>query len=173
MTAALHHMTARVRNAMSDTGGSIPNNTEPDLSVFKLDKSGLEQALGTLEAQVMEAVWDAPEPVAVEDVRATLEDQGKESAYTTIMTTMSRLHDKGLLEREQRGRAYYYWPALSRGELGRSVTRRVIDGLLSSFAEPAISYFVEAVGDEDPERLDMLAEVIEEHRRRRRGAPES
>jgi predicted transcriptional regulator len=146
---------------------------EPDLSVFKLDKRGIEQALGQLEAQVMEAVWDAGEPVCVEDVRSRLEEQGKDAAYTTIMTTMSRLHDKDLLEREQRGRAYYYVPALSRSELSDNVTRRVIDGLLSSFAEPAISYFVEAVGDEDPDRLDMLADVIDEHRRRRREPRES
>lgn len=145
------------------------NHQEPDLSVFKLDKSGLEQALGTLEAQVMEAIWKASEPVAVEDVRARLEEQGKESAYTTIMTTMSRLFDKGLLAREQRGRAYYYWPALSRSELDRSVTRRVIDGLLASFTEPAISYFVEAVRDGHPEQLDQLAQIIDEHRRRRGG----
>jgi predicted transcriptional regulator len=83
------------------------------------------------------------------------------------------LHEKDLLEREQRGRAYYYWPTLSRSELSDNVTRRVIDGLLSSFAEPAISYFVEAVGDEDPDRLDMLADVIEEHRSRRGGPEES
>jgi predicted transcriptional regulator len=146
---------------------------EPDLSVFKLDKRGIEQALGQLEAQVMEAVWDAGEPVCVEDVRSRLEEHGKDAAYTTIMTTMSRLHDKDLLEREQRGRAYYYVPALSRSELSDNVTRRVIDGLLSSFAEPAISYFVEAVGDEDPDRLDMLADVIDEHRRRRREPRES
>lgn len=153
---------------MSDSDRSSERDGEPDLSVFKLDKRGIEQALGRLEAQVMEAVWDAGEPVSVEDVRSRLEEQGKECAYTTIMTTMSRLHDKDLLEREQRGRAYYYSPALSRSELSDNVTRRVIDGLLASFAEPAISYFVEAVGDDDPGRLDMLADVIEEHRSRRR-----
>lgn len=151
---------------------TTPNPEEPELSVFKLDKSGLEQALGTLETQVMEAIWDAAEPVAVEDVRAKLEAQGKESAYTTIMTTMSRLFDKGLLQREQRGRAYYYWPALSRSELDRSVTRRVIDGLLASFTEPAISYFVEAVRDGHPEQFDQLAQIIDEHRRRREGPAE-
>lgn len=154
---------------MKPTPETTPNHEEPDLSVFKLDKSGLEQALGTLEAQVMEAIWEASEPVAVEDVRVRLEEQGKESAYTTIMTTMSRLFDKGLLQREQRGRAYFYWPALSRSELDRSVTRRVIDGLLASFTEPAISYFVEAVRDGHPEQLDQLAQIIDEHRRRRGG----
>ncbi|MGD9497495.1 MAG: BlaI/MecI/CopY family transcriptional regulator [Armatimonadota bacterium] len=157
---------------MSQKRDAASQQPEPDLSVFKLDRSGLEQALGTLEAQVMQVIWDAPGPVAVEDVRARLEEQGKESAYTTIMTTMSRLFDKGLLHREQRGRAYFYWPALSRAELGDSVTRRVIDGLLASFAEPAISYFVQAVGTEHPEQLDTLARMIEDHRRRKGGAAE-
>ncbi len=161
-----------VHATMRQERDSTPEHSEPDLSVFKLDKSGLEQALGTLEAQVMEAIWEAGEPVAVEDVRAALEAQGKESAYTTIMTTMSRLFDKGLLEREQRGRAYFYWAALSRSELNRNVSRRVIDGLLASFAEPAISYFVEAVGDEHPEQLDALARIVDEHRRRRGSATE-
>lgn len=119
---------------MSDSDRSKDNDCQPDLSVFKLDKRGIEQALGQLEAQVMEAVWDAGEAVSVEDVRSRLEEQGKDAAYTTIMTTMSRLFDKDLLVREQRGRAYYYLPALSRSELSDNVTRRVIDGLLSSFA---------------------------------------
>ncbi len=137
---------------------------EPELAVFRPDREGLEQALGTLEAQVMEAVWDHDGPAAVEDVRAALEDSGKESAYTTIMTTMSRLFDKGLLERQLEGRAYHYTPALTRSELGSSVTRRVVDALMGSFAEPAMAYFVEALSDEDPDRLDTLAELIRERR---------
>jgi len=142
---------------------------EPELAVFRPDKEGLEQALGTLEAQVMEAVWDAGGPVAVDDVRAALEANGKESAYTTIMTTMSRLYDKGLLKRQLVGRAYHYTPAMTRGELGTSVTRRVLDALLGSFAEPAMAYFVEALGEEDPDRLQTLAEMIDRRRARKEG----
>jgi len=143
---------------------------EPELAVFRPDKEGLEQALGTLEAQVMEAVWDAGGPVSVEEVRAALEAHGKESAYTTIMTTMSRLYDKGLLARQMHGRAYHYTAAMSRSELGSNVTRRVIDALMTSFAEPAMAYFVEALGDEDPDRLDTLAELI--NRRKAQGKGE-
>jgi len=146
---------------------SRQQDANPELPVFRPDKQGMEQALGTLEAQVMEAVWDAEDEVCVDDVRRTLEAQGKESAYTTIMTTMSRLYDKGLLGRRMEGRAYYYYPALTRRELGRSVTRRVIDALLGSFAEPAMSYFVEALGEEDPERLETLAQMIEQRKARK------
>lgn len=156
----------------TDSDENRSQEPDPELPVFRPNKRGLEQALGELEAQVMEAVWDAAGDVCVEDVRRALEAQGKESAYTTVMTTMSRLHEKGLLQRRMSGRAYYYSPALSRRELGRSVTRRVIDGLLGSFAEPAMSYFVEALSDEDPARLDALAEMIEKRRGRREGPGE-
>jgi predicted transcriptional regulator len=159
-------------NMSMDKDRKRAQEASPELPVFRPDKRGLEQALGELEAQVMEAIWDSGGDVCVEDVRRALETQGKESAYTTVMTTMSRLHEKGLLHRSMRGRAYYYSPALSRRELGRSVTRRVIDGLLGSFAEPAMSYFVEALSDEDPDRLDALAEMIEKQRTRRKGAGE-
>ena len=85
---------------------------------------------------------------------------------TTIMTTMSRLFDKGLLERELEGRAYHYTAALTRSELGSSVSRRVVDALMGSFAEPTMAYFVEALSDEDPDRLDTLAELIRERRKK-------
>ena len=115
----------------------------------------------------MSVVWDAQRPVCVDDVRRALEERGKEYAYTTVMTTLSRLHDKGLLNREMVGKAYYYTARVSRRELDTTVTRQVIDGLLASFAEPAMSYFVEALGNTDPERLDALAELIERKRKER------
>ena len=49
-----------------------PEDANPELPVFRPDKSGLEQALGALEAQVMEAVWDGGGDVCVDDVRRAL-----------------------------------------------------------------------------------------------------
>ena len=142
---------------MSDT-------PDPRLSVFRPRKDGLEKTLGALEAQVMDAVWQAEGPVCVDDVRRALADSGKDAAYTTIMTTLSRLHSKGLLAREMKGKAYLYSPQVSRDALSTTVTKQVIDGLLSTFAEPAMSYFVEALGNADPSKLDSLAQLIAEKR---------
>ena len=143
----------------------MANRRSPKLSVFRPGEDGLQQTLGALEAQVMNAIWDAGGEVAVEQVRQSLEDSGKKAAYTTVMTTMSRLHKKGLLNREMRGKAYLYTAAVSRKDLDTSVIKQVIDGLLSTFAEPAMSYFVEALRENDPEKLDSLAEIIEEKRK--------
>ena len=137
----------------------------PELPVYRPGAKGLQQTLGALEAQVMNAVWDAEGEVSVEQVRKRLGEQGKDAAYTTVMTTMSRLHKKGLLTREMRGKAYLYSPSVSRRELDSSVIKQVVDGLLSTFAEPAMSYFVEALSENDPAKLDSLAQIIEQKRK--------
>jgi predicted transcriptional regulator len=139
--------------------------------VYRPDAQGLQQALGQLEASVMDVIWDASEPACVDEVRQGLaERKHKEAAYTTIMTTLDRLYKKGFLARDRRGKAYYYSARVSRTELGSNVTKQVIDGLLSTFAEPAISYFVEALGDSDPAKLDSLAALVERKRAEREGA---
>lgn len=135
---------------------------EPNLPVFRPGNEGLEKMLGKLEAQVMEAMWGAEGPVCVDEVREALLKSGKAAAYTTVMTTLSRLHSKGLLAREMRGKAYYYTPRVSRRELTSNVTKKVIDGLMATFAEPAMAYFVEALSDESPEKLDRLAALIQQ-----------
>ncbi|MGQ9732496.1 MAG: BlaI/MecI/CopY family transcriptional regulator [Candidatus Zipacnadales bacterium] len=133
----------------------------PRVSVYRPEEQGLHQALGQLEAAVMSVIWDAGVPLCVEEVRSALAQvQAKSAAYTTIMTTLDRLYKKGFLSRERRGKAYYYQAKVSRTELGSNITKQVIDGLLNTFAEPAISYFVEALGDHDPEKLDSLAALI-------------
>lgn len=69
--------------------------------------------LGELEAAVMDAVWSADQPVSVRDVMEWLTPD-RPLAYTTIMTTMDRLHRKGWLRRTQVGRAYLYQAVNSR-----------------------------------------------------------
>ncbi len=143
----------------------MKQSTQPNLPVFRPGGEGLEKMLGKLEAQVMEAVWGAAGPVCVDDVREALAAGGKDAAYTTIMTTLSRLYSKGLLAREQQGKAYYYTPRVSRRELTSGVTKQVIDSLLTTFAEPAMAYFVEALGADHPEKLDALADMIQRRKK--------
>ena len=137
----------------------------PRVAVFKPSQEGMETTLGALESQIMDSLWAGGEPLCVDDVRRMLQESGKDSAYTTIMTTLARLHKKGYLAREMRGRAYYYSPRISKRELGSSVTKQVIDSLLATFAEPAMSYFVDALSENDPDKLDALADMIRQRKR--------
>ena len=120
----------------------------------------LDGVLGPLETEVMEAVWDLGE-ATVRDVHELLQ-QRRELAYTTVMTTMGRLTVKGLLVRDARGLAHRYRPALTREEYATSTVSSVVDWLVSSFPEPAISYFVDVVnGGDDPAVRAALRDRIE------------
>jgi predicted transcriptional regulator len=142
-------------------------NKEPRLPRLHPGRKGNEVALGELEAAVMRVLWDGPGPMCVDDVRGALEVSGRSAAYTTVMTTLARLHSKRLLDRDLQGRAYYYAPALSEREFGESVSRAALEGLLGAFSGPAVACFVEALGQRDPAQLDLLAELIEQKRRER------
>ena len=80
------------------------------------EQDGLRTSLFDLEAEIMEIVWEqAWAEFAVTDVHELLEAQ-REIAYTTVMTTVSRLYDKELLTRRKEGRRYLYQPTMSRLE---------------------------------------------------------
>ena len=97
----------------------------------------------------------------------TVEVRSGEIAYTTLMTTLDRLHRKGALTRTKQGRAFLYRPALSRPEFDRA---RAADALRSAFESgsdslsPLMSFFVQAVSDRDREALDELEALVRARR---------
>ncbi len=140
----------------------IPSFT---LRGFKSPRQAVESALGDLEREVMEAIWRRGEETSVREIHSTFEER---AAYTTLMTTLDRLHKKGLLERRKEGRAFLYAPRVSREDFTRSVARDVIDGLLGQTngeTKPVLACIVDAVGDCDGEMLDVLEKLLREKRR--------
>jgi predicted transcriptional regulator len=123
--------------------------------------------LGPLEREVMESIWRRPEEagVSVRDIHLAFEGR---LAYTTLMTTLDRLHKKGLLERRKEGRAFYYSPRFSPDEFERSAAREVINKLLGrgpDGVEPILACIVDAVTEHDRALLDELDRLIKEKRR--------
>ena len=118
----------------------------------------LREVLGPLEADVMEVIWGLDE-VTVRDVYAELR-KTRPIAYTTVMTTMSRLSDKGLLRRAETQPAHRYSPLVSREQYARSTVKSVVDWLVSQFGHPAVSYFLDRVEKQDRRALDSLRESI-------------
>lgn len=111
----------------------------------------------------MEAVWTQGD-TTVRDVHEVL-SRRRRIAYTTVMTTMGRLAGKGLLIRDTTGLAHRYRAALSREEYASSTVHSVVDWLVNSFPEPAISYFVDVVNDgDDPTMMAALRQKIDELR---------
>lgn len=127
-------------------------------------KHSLAEVLGPLESEIMEVVWDVGE-VTVRDVHGVLK-QRRGIAYTTVMTTLSRLADKGFVTRRESQPAHRYQASLSREEYARSTVKSVVDWLVDHFPDPAVSYFVDRVEEQDEAVIKRLKQAIEQRKRK-------
>ncbi|KZM70547.1 CopY family transcriptional regulator [Nocardia terpenica] len=99
----------------------------------------------------MDRVWDREgETTTVREVYDGIAAE-REIAYTTVMTTMDNLHRKGWLERRRQGKAFLYWPTLTREEHSARLMRETLDG--GGDSDLVLAHFVEQIGPEDSERL--------------------
>lgn len=130
---------------------------------YKSAKEVVKSALGELEREIMEEIWRRGE-TSVREIHAAFNER---AAYTTLMTTLDRLHKKGLLERRKDGRAFLYAPRVTREEFTHSIAKDIIDGLLGKTdgeTKPVLACIVDAVGERDSEMLDMLEKLLREKR---------
>jgi predicted transcriptional regulator len=111
---------------------------------------------GPLEANVMEVVWAAARPVTVRQVLEALNRTGgRQLAYTTVMTVMTRLAEKGILRRDVQGRGYVYEAAA--GDAAAIAVRNV----LRDFGDAAVAHFVDEARA-DPRILRRLQRLMDE-----------
>jgi predicted transcriptional regulator len=122
----------------------------------------LAEVLGPLEAEIMDVVWDRNE-VTVRDVHQAL-NSDRPIAYTTVMTTLGRLADKGLLQRQEDQPAHRYVPLMSREQYARTTVKSVVDWLIGHFPDPAVAYLVDRVEREDDQVIERLREAIEQRK---------
>lgn len=128
-----------------------------------MDTSSSPAPFGPLEWRVLEALWQHGDAASVRD----LQPRFSEIAYTTLMTTLDRLHRKGVLDRTKHGRAFRYSVRHTRAELESSLAagalRAAINGDEASL-RPLMSFFVDAVGAHDHKMLQELESLIQVRR---------
>ena len=109
------------------------------------------RARGELESGVLATLWGAEEPLTARQVRDRLPG---DLAYTTVLTILSRLYDKGMLVRHRAGRGYAYAPARDEA----SHTADQMHALLEhgSDREAVLSRFVSELSLEDEQLLHRL-----------------
>lgn len=132
---------------------------------FKRPSEVVAPALGELEREVMERVWQVGGEISVREIHHFF---GERTAYTTLMTTLDRLYKKGLLVRRKSGRAFLYAPRFSREEFERGVAEDVLDDLLARGTQgtrPMLAYLVETVSEHDRELLDELDRLVKQKKR--------
>ena len=114
------------------------------------------KVLGPLEAEVMEILWAADEPMTVRQLLERINKRRKPPlAYTTVMTIMSRLVEKEILSRTKQGRGYVYEAAAS------DPAAIAVRSVMRDFGDAAWAHFVDEARA-DPEALRRLQRLLDE-----------
>lgn len=112
-----------------------------DNASFRFNQQGLRKFLGDLECEIMELVWKKAAPtVTVREIYDILRHE-RQIAYTTVMTTMVRLAEKGLLRIVDRaGLANCYAPVESRTEFIKNAVARVLEIFIKEFPNESTEF---------------------------------
>lgn len=99
--------------------------------------------LGPLEMEVLGLV-DKLGPSDVAAIRAGLSNKGRELAYTTVMTVLSRLHEKGAVTRDKQGKRFVYTAARGGAALKSSMLKRIRSALFKGSAPSPLVALLES-----------------------------
>ena len=104
----------------------------------------------------MEEVWRQGETTVKRVMEALNRKTKQPRAYTTYMTVMQRLDEKGLLDRTRNGRSDTYTPTLSRDEYQELRAAAQVQGLVDEFGDVALAHFAKSLQTLDPARRRQL-----------------
>ena len=98
----------------------------------------MEIVLYERELEVMEVLWERGS-ATVAEVREALED---EMAYTTVLTVLRRLEEKGFVAHDEEGRAHRYRPLVERAQARESALERLTKKLFQGSPELLLTHLV-------------------------------
>src|SRR5204862_1066571 len=108
------------------------------------------------ELEIMKIVWER-EYTTVRDVYETLLERRK-IAYTTVMTMMNILEQKGYLKKSQKDRAFTYQATKPQKQVIRGMVREFVDRVFNGSAEPLLLHLLEdkRVSERDLDEIRSL-----------------
>ena len=146
----------------SGVGGLGVN--ESGVSESGVSESGVSEqgaagrrAAGALESAVLGVLWGAAGALSPGEVRESLartDSEGAALSYSTVVTILTRLHEKGSLTRERDGRAYRYAPVADEAGLAARRLSQLLDRSANRAA--VLSRFVADLSERDEELLRSL-----------------
>ncbi len=104
----------------------------------------------------MEEVWRHDEATVRSVLGALNARGGKQRAYTTVMTIMQRLCDKGVLQRRRDGKTDVYQPRLSRDEYLEARAQAEVGAVVQQYGDAALVHFARQMDNLDPARRERL-----------------
>jgi BlaI family transcriptional regulator, penicillinase repressor len=116
------------------------------------------------ELEVLQILWETG-PATVRDVLDVLEANERGRAYTSVMSLMNVMADKGLVKRTPQGRAFLYAPVMKKdaalGKLVRDLCRRAFEGSASTL----VTRLLDETNPSDAE-LKAIRDAIRDYERR-------
>ncbi|NEW08609.1 BlaI/MecI/CopY family transcriptional regulator [Paenibacillus sp. SYP-B3998] len=129
---------------------------------YNVNEEGLNRFFGPLEAKIMEILWSS-EGFTVKEVQ-TLVNKDHPISLTAVMTVLTRLHEKGHLDKKSegrgRGRVSQYAATLTKEQFINEQTKAVTHGLIHEYGDLVVNHMVEALEEVDSEILVRLQEKL-------------
>ena len=141
-------------------GGMVGSHASEVAAVTRIPR--FEDVLGPLAAAIVREVAVRDQATVAEVVTGLHRTQQRDHAYTTIMTVMGRLTEKGVLERERLGRQYVYRLSAPEGELVDRLSGLAVDRVVERYGTAALRHFAERLADLDPDTRRRLVELADE-----------
>jgi predicted transcriptional regulator len=114
--------------------------------------------LGDLELAVMDHLWSRGGQDAKQVHRAV--GRGRRITLNTIQSTLKRLYEKGLLEREKISHAHVYTPCVTRGDFHRGALQDVVERLMGGKSDAMLSAFIGVTEQVGPDQLQQLEKLV-------------
>ena len=112
--------------------------------------------VGALEGAVLECLWAAGEPLTPREVLTRVDD---ELAYTTVVTILTRLATKGVVERERQGKVFVYRPKVSEADLIAKRMAAALEGAGDRHA--TLSRFVAGLSKREAKALRSVLDGLD------------
>ena len=117
--------------------------------------------LAKLEMAIMEELWRL-KAASVRQVLFIIRKK-KKIAYTTVMTVMSRLFEKGILKRRlDENNAYIYTPIQNKEAFSASISKNVINNLINDYGGVAIAQLIDVIDKKNKKELAGLLNKLKE-----------
>ncbi len=134
-----------------------------------------ESDLGSAELEVLKVLWDIG-PRTVREVMNALHERDRNVAYTTVLTFLTRLEQKGFVTSDKTDMAYLYRPAVSRDGVAKTRLKSFLDQLYDGAAGPLVLQLIreQNFSHEEIAELQKLIDGLDEtggkpRRKRSRG----
>jgi BlaI family transcriptional regulator, penicillinase repressor len=123
------------------------------------------------ELEILKILWNRAEPASVRDVLDVVNEQADAPrAYTSVMSLLNVMTDKGLLRREPHGRAFLYAAASPREQTLRSMLRETLERVYSGSASLLVAHLLDQSNPSGAE-LKQIRSLLDDFQNRRSGEP--